>query len=361
MMKNDHRRFKLSSKWKFTALVFLVMFVFSVLLISVTISATISYLLFQAGIMPPIYGNRFPAILAFMMLASPVIGALLASIAGSYSLRPLRAMNNAMAKVTSGNFDVKVDESGPLELKRLAVSFNEMTKELSSIETLRSDFVSNISHEFKTPVVSIRGFAKLLKKNSLTLEQRDEYLDIIISESDRLTQLSSNVLLLSRLESTEKVIELTSFSLDEQIRRSILLLEPQFQRKQLELIVNLESVQMISNEEMLQHIWINLLSNAVKFSPEGGTITIELTSDENSIAVSISDSGIGMDEEVKKHIFDKFYQGDPSRSTEGSGLGLSLVKRILELTDGFISVESEPEKGTCFTVRFSKEESEPVS
>jgi signal transduction histidine kinase len=232
----------------------------------------------------------------------------------------------------------------------MARSFNEMAQELSSIETLRSDFISNISHEFKTPIVSIKGFAKRLKKGTLSEEQRNEYIDIIISESDRLTRLSSNVLLLSRLENTEKVMEKALYPLDEQIRRAILLLEPQLQKKRLEVDAKIESVQIFAGEEVLSHLWINLLGNAIKFSPDGGTVGISLTQNGSEAVVTVSDTGAGMDEEMQRHIFDKFYQGDTSRATEGNGLGLSLVKRILELENGRISVDSEPGKGTRFIV-----------
>lgn len=185
---------------------------------------------------------------------------------------------------------------------------------------------------------------------TLTEQQREEYLDIIISETERLTRLTSNVLLLSKLESSDKLFEKVTYFLDEQIRRAILILEPQFEKKHLELNIDFEPVQIIANEEMMNHVWINLLENAIKFSPEGGTIEVRLRMNGHDAVVSISDTGIGMDENTKKHVFDKFFQGDQSRSTDGSGLGLSLVKRILELSDGHAEIDSVPGKGTCFTV-----------
>jgi signal transduction histidine kinase len=243
-----------------------------------------------------------------------------------------------------------VEADGTREISRLAVSFNEMTKELASIETLRNDFISNISHEFKTPIVSIRGFAKRLKKDTLTQQQREEYLDIIISETERLTRLSSNVLLLSKLESTDKVLEKTIYSLDEQIRRSILILKPQLEKKNLELEVELQPTQITANEEMLSHVWLNLLENAIKFSHEAGTIKAALQSNGKVAVVSICDTGIGMDTTVKRHVFDKFYQGEQSRSIDGNGLGLSLVKRILELSNGHATIDSTFGEGTCITI-----------
>jgi signal transduction histidine kinase len=314
------------------------------------ISGSILYFFTKSGILPPFSESRFPIIIAYLLLISLLIGTILAIIGGGWFLRSHRRLIEATKEVASGNFNIRVEESGIREVARLAKSFNEMAKELSSIETLRSDFISNISHEFKTPIVSIKGFARRLKRNSLTEEQRNEYLDIIISESERLTRLSSNVLLLSRLENTEKDIEKAEYSLDEQIRRAILLLEPQLQKKQLEVDARIETVQIFAGEEMLNHLWINLLGNAIKFSPNGSTVKITVLQKDNEAIVTISDMGEGMDDDIKKHIFVKFYQGDSSRATEGNGLGLSLVKRILELENGSISVESEPGKGTRFTV-----------
>jgi signal transduction histidine kinase len=336
---------------RLSTLLFLVLFVFIVLLVSIFVSIRIAVFLVSMDMIPPIIeANRLQLGFTFTLLVSLLIGIVMTVTGGKYFLRPLQRLNSATKEIASGNFNVHVDTIGSKEMVSLAESFNEMAAELASVETLRSDFVSNISHEFKTPVASIKGFAKRLKKNSLTQEQRDEYLDIILSESERLIRLSGNVLLLSKLESTVSDNEKSSFSLDEQIRRTVLLLEPQLQIKGIEIDVNLEEVMIIANEEMLHHLWINLLSNAIKFSPYGGTVGIALKQNGENIIVSVSDAGIGMDEEVKKHIFDKFYQGDRSRATAGNGLGLSLVKRILELEGGRVEVDSELDKGTCFTI-----------
>lgn len=329
---------------------FLVLFVFVILLVSIAISGGLSYLLINAGILPPLSEKRFPVVLIFLLLVSLFIGTLLAIIAGDHFLRPLRDLEAATKEVAAGNFNIKVAVNGSREINRLAISFNEMTTELAGIEKLRSDFINNISHEFKTPIVSIRGFARRLKKSTLTEQQREEYLDIIIAETERLTRMSSNVMLLSKLENTEKLFEKANYFLDEQIRKAILLLKPQLEKKSLDLEISLEPMGIAANEEMMSHVWINLLENAIKFSPEGGAIGVMLKSNGNHASVSISDKGIGMDAEVKKHIFDKFYQGDDSRVTEGSGLGLSLVKKILQLCGGKITIESTPGKGSCFTV-----------
>ena len=331
-------------------LTLLVILIFFILFISIFISGLTMFFVIRIGILSPLEESYFPIPLIFLLLVSLFIGTILSIFGGKRFLRPIRNLIEATNEIASGNFDVRVEIGRGHEIHRLATSFNKMAKELSSIETLRSDFVSNISHEFKTPVSSIRGFARRLKKDTLTKEQRDEYLDIIISESERLTRLSSNVLLLSKLESIEKVYEEAEYSLDEQIRRSILLLEQQLRTKRLELDTDIKRARIYANEELLSHLWINLLGNAIKFSPDGGIIKVTLDMIGTDAIVTISDMGIGMDEEVKKRIFDKFYQGDNSRSIEGNGLGLSLVKRILELENGSIKVDSDIGKGTCFTV-----------
>ncbi|MCL1795966.1 MAG: HAMP domain-containing histidine kinase [Clostridia bacterium] len=328
----------------------LVLFVFIILFISMNISGFILFLLMNTGVVSPSSIGRVIPITIFLLLFSLIVGTILTLLGGERFLRPLRKLTEATKEIASGNFDVRVEAGGPHELGRLAQSFNEMAGELAGIETLRSDFISTISHEFKTPIVSIRGFARQLKKNSLTAEQRDEYLDIILSESDRLTRLSSNVLLLSRFESTEKITGQTVYDLDEQLRRTVLLLEPQLQKKQLEVNFYAESVRIRANEEMLSHLWINLLDNAVKFSPAGDVIGITLKRDGQNAVTVLSDNGPGMDVETKRRIFEKFYQGDPSRATEGNGLGLSLVKRISDLANGTITVDSEPGAGSVFTV-----------
>ena len=294
--------------------------------------------------------KRLMLIIVYMVLVSVFTGTILAWVGSKRFLRQINELAEATKEVASGNFNIRIQTGNAREMMLITNNFNEMVKELSNIETLRADFVSNISHEFKTPIASIRGFARRLKKDTLTTPQRNEYLDIIISESERLTRLAGNVLLLSRLENTEKIFEKDVYLLDEQIRRTVLLLEPQLQKKRLEVDVALEATRIFASEEMLSHLWINLLGNAIKFSLYDGTIKITLDVAGDEAVATISDAGIGMDDEVKKHIFDKFYQGDQSRATEGNGLGLSLVKRILELENGRIAVDSELGKGTRFTV-----------
>lgn len=340
---------------RLSTLLTLVVFVFFILLVTMIITSCVSYLLIWLGILSATDSNELVILFLFVLLFSVVLGTALTSVTGRLFMRPISRMITATSEIANGNFDVRVDASGTEEMKRLAEGFNNMAMELGSVETMRSDFVSNISHEFKTPVVSIRGFARLLKKGDISQEQREEYLDIIISESERLTRLSSSVLLLSKLDSTDNVYEREVFSLDEQLRRVILMLQPQIEKSELALTVNLMPVKVKSNAEMLQHVWINIISNAVKFSSQNGSITISLAQTGGEAVATIEDMGVGMDEEVQRHIFDKFYQGDKSRSVDGNGLGLALAKRIVELCGGTIEVESEPDFGSVFTVRLPAE------
>ena len=225
-----------------------------------------------------------------------------------------------------------------------------MTHELSSTEIFRNDFIHNFSHEFKTPIISIRGFARQLYKGNLTPEQQNEFAKIIMDESEHLANMSSNVLLLSKLESQEIVSDKEVFSLDEQLRTCMLMMEEQWSDKNLTIDMDLDEIEYYQNKDLLYHVWMNLFSNAVKFTKENGTINVQCHTASDAVYVVVSDNGIGMNEETKKHIFDKFYQGDTSHATAGNGLGLSLVKRIIEMMGGRISVESNLGKGSTFIV-----------
>lgn len=291
---------------------------------------------------------RYTVIMALIICSS--IGGLLVLIAVRQITKPVKRLTRAAQEVAKGNFDIQIDYDSTDEIGVLTRNFNRMVRELRNMEYLRKDFLSNVSHEFKTPIASIQGFAKLLKDSTLPPERFDEYTDIIISESDRLSKLASNVLKLSRLENQDIVSLKQEFSVDEQIRRVLLLLEQRWTEKEMELDLRLEPVRWVGNEEMLEQIWINLIGNAIKFSDPGGYLKIRLYRKNFIVVAEIEDHGIGMDENVQKRIFDKFYQGDSSHSKEGNGLGLAIVKRILELCKGEIACKSEPGVGTRFTI-----------
>ena len=289
-------------------------------------------------------------------IISIVIGTTLSFFMSHLPLRPLHTLIRAIHEVSAGNYDVKIHLEHPKEFQELSECFNQMTEELAGIEMFRSDFINNFSHEFKTPIVSILGFAKLLKSQKLNACQSKEYLDIIIEESKRLSELSTTVLTLSKVESLTLLTNKTVYSLSEQIRESILLLESKWSKKQIHFDIDMEEVVIKANEQLLKQVWMNLLDNAIKFSPAAGCIAITLHLNNENIIFAVKDQGAGMDGRIKKYIFDKFYQGDPSHHTEGNGLGLPLVKKILELHKGEISVRSQPGKGSDFIITIPLDE-----
>ncbi|QFF98413.1 sensor histidine kinase [Psychrobacillus glaciei] len=288
------------------------------------------------------------------LLTTILLGSLLTLLAVSMIVKPIKAITKASIEVANGHFDIRIKEKGNDEVTELARNFNIMAKELKANEYLHKEFVSSVSHEFKTPITSIHGFGKLLKDKQTSEELREEYLDIIIAESERLSKLSTNLLLLTELDHQVNILQKGSFSLDEQIRTVLLLLQEQWDHKNIELEVDLEEVSFIGNEELLQQVWINLMVNAIKFTANAGTISVKLKVRDDFILASISDNGIGIAESEQEIIFDRFYKADKSRSTSGTGLGLSIVKNIVQLHKGRVWVESELGDGSTFYVQLKK-------
>ncbi len=286
-----------------------------------------------------------------------VLGTLLSIPITRYFLMPVRRLAKATKQVAGGDFTVSVPEvRTPRELQELIYGFNSMVKELGSIEMFRNDFIGNFSHEFKTPINSILGFAKELQNDSsLTDKQKKEYLQIIVNESERLSNMANNVLLLTDLEHTTQLTDVSLFSLDEQLRRTLLLLESHWSEKDIELDIDLDTVNYKSNEEILSHLWINLLSNAIKFSHVGGKVRIQCKDTDSNIKVSVYNEGQGISAENIERIFDKFYQCDTSHKSEGYGLGLPLCKRVAELCGGHIRAQSEVGSFTEITVYLPKQ------
>ncbi|MGC5324722.1 sensor histidine kinase [Brevibacillus sp. SYSU BS000544] len=260
----------------------------------------------------------------------------------------------ALKRMAKGDFDVKlnlqVEERHPFS--ELAQSINHMAVELSQMERMRQEFISNVSHEIQSPLTSISGFARALQNEELSAEERNHYLAIIETESLRLSKLSDNLLKLTSLESEHHPFEPTSYRLDKQLRKIVLSCEPQWMEKELKMDVDLEEVNLIADEDLLSQVWVNLISNCIKFTPNGGTIGIHLRLENDRVVVRISDTGIGIALEDQEHIFERFYKVDKSRNrfNGGSGLGLAIVKKIVEIHQGSISVQSKPGKGATFTV-----------
>lgn len=285
------------------------------------------------------------------MIGSAIIGSVITIFVGKLIIIPVVNISEAFNDLSKGDFSVRVpNDEKIVEIREMADRFNAMVYDLSHIETLRNDFVANVSHEFKTPIAAIEGYATLLQDDSLDKDKHDHYVEKIIDNSRRLSELSSNILSLSKLENQEMVINQKDYRLDEQLRKTVLLLENKWSSKSIEFDIDLPKQIFYGNEPLLYQVWFNILDNAIKYSPTGGIIQITLTNREKEISVSISDEGSGMTEEVQKHIFEKFYQGDVSRKAEGNGLGLALVKRIVDLCKGTVTVNSKLGAGTTFTV-----------
>lgn len=252
--------------------------------------------------------------------------------------------------VAEGNLDIELEFKNAGEYELIYSNFNKMVKELKCTKLQMENFINDFSHEFKTPITSIKGFAELLIDTGISEEEKKQYLEIIVDESKRLAELSENTLLLSKLESKQIVTYKEVFSIDEQIKRCAIILFRELDKKKINLNMNLQSVDYYGNPNIVCQIWINIINNAIKFTHENGEITIVMVKNKENILVDISDNGIGMDEETIKHIFRKYYQRDSSHITKGNGLGLSIVQRIVKLCNGEISVISLPGSGSTFSV-----------
>lgn len=285
------------------------------------------------------------------------VGIALIIVVASRIIRPIRSITEATKKVAAGDFTVKVNTKRKDEIGNLADNFNVMVDELNSIDHLRKDFISNVSHELKTPIASIQGFTKLLADDNISKEEKDEYINIILEETARLSNLSSNMIKLSKFENQEIVTNQKEYKLDEQLRKAIIMLEEKINQKNIEVTLNAEPITIIQDEDLIMEIWINLLNNAVKFTKENGKIEIEVKEKDDFIIVEIKDNGIGISKEKQERIFEKFYQAEKSHSSDGSGLGLAIVKRIIDLVDGKIDIESEEGKGTTFKVFLKSDKS----
>lgn len=285
----------------------------------------------------------------WIFLVSMVLGSVLILLVVRSVVRPIQRLSSASKEVAQGNFDIRLEVDSPDELGQLTEDFNLMTRELGNIEHMRKDFVSNVSHEFKTPITAIRGFAKLLREGALSEEQHREYTDIIIDESDRLSHLSTNLLKLSELDTTLIHRHSATFSLDEQVRKTILILESQWMKKDLGFDIELEAVSYTGDEYLIHEVWLNLIQNAVKFSRESSTIQVSLKKIDTIIRFDITNTGHAIAKADQDRIYERFYKGDKSRSKDGNGLGLAIVRKIVEGAGGKVFFVSEEDQ-TTFTV-----------
>ena len=280
-----------------------------------------------------------------------LVGILVTSQLSKFFFDPIKKLRGAMDKVAKGDYSVRLKErSTSKEIMEIYTGFNLMVHELSSTEILQTDFVSNVSHEFKTPISAIEGYSTLLQDSDNLDDDQREYVEKILLNTGRLSSLVGSILLLSKLENQQIPTNQTQYRLDEQIRQSVVALETAWVQKSIELDVDLDRASYVGNEPMMRHVWDNLISNAVKYSPDGGTVKLRLVKKPRRLVFTVEDQGPGLSEEAKKHIFDKFYQGDTSHKQEGNGLGLALVKRILTIEKGQITAENIPEGGCRITV-----------
>lgn len=339
MLKKIGRR-TIGFTWYFTVLSMLLIF------ISVSIALFISELVNSelnrtVGFTTPWFQVLFSLLIAFGLTV----------LIGWFLVRPIRRLQEAMDAVAEGDFSASVpNRTNIREIESINHSFDVMVKELKATEILQSDFVSNVSHEFKTPLNAIEGYAMLLQDESLTVEERSAYIEKIRVNTQRMSTLVGNILLLSRLDTQAIEGQKRRYRLDEQVRQSIVFLEPRWSEKEIEFDVSMDELYYFGNESLTLHVLNNLVENAIKFSPRGGVIGITLKEMDGRLVLVIEDGGEGIDDAAKKHIYDKFYQSDTSHKEEGNGLGLALVKKILDLADGSISAENRTEGGARFTV-----------
>lgn len=292
---------------------------------------------------------RFPLVVE-LLVCGLLIGIFVTSALARLFFDPIKKLGAAMEKVSDGDFSVRLETKSSLkEIKEIYSGFNLMVEELNAIEILQTDFASNVSHEFKTPINAIEGYAMLLQGCEELDETQREYVDKIVFNTKRLSSLTGSILLLSRLENQSIPTNQSEFFVDEQIRQSIVDLEPAWEKKDIEFDVDMDNAVYYGNEKLMRHVWDNIIGNAIKFNPVGGLVVVRLRKLNEKIAVTVDDNGPGISDEAKKRIFDKFFQADSSHQEEGNGLGLALVKKILTLEGGEIFVENI-DGGCRFTV-----------
>lgn len=279
------------------------------------------------------------------------IGVIISAIVSNYILKPISRLREAMNKVVDSDFSVQLDENQIVyEVENLYRAFNLMVKELSGIERFQSEFTSIISHEFKTPLATIQGYIQLLQAPDISEEDKNDYYQKILNASRRLSTMTNNILKLTKLDNQAISIENQDYRLDEQIRQSILFLQPQWEEKNISLTIDLDPVTFYGNEGLMEQVWINLIANAIQYNRPGGQIIVQLINEEDQIKLKIEDTGIGIPQDKLKHIFEAFYQVDRSRFSSGNGLGLAIVKRIIDLHKGHIHYDSVYGEGTIIHI-----------
>lgn len=293
---------------------------------------------------------RITLMLCFALMCALLAGTVTA-VMSKRILSPVVKLSTALSTVAKGDFTVRLEgDSAIKEIRQSFNNFNAMARKLAATETLQRDFVTNVSHEFKTPINAIEGYATLLQSDEELSPDQEENIEKILLNTRRLSELVGNILLLSKIENLAMPVKRERYRLDEEVRQAIVALETRWTEKKIELDIELDETAFTGNHMLMIHVWQNLIDNAIKFSPERGTICMRLKKEEGRIAFCIRDHGQGIEEGAMEHIFDKFYQGDTSHKSEGNGLGLSLVKYIVEIHGGEIRAENCSDGGSRFTV-----------
>lgn len=349
------KREKKKSSGKFNLTLLYTLLVFCLLLASLLVAGGLSYLLSRLGVLVGFISpeDSTLSLVIFMALVSLVVGTGLTLMTSRGPLHPFHSIINQLNRLARGDFSARLIFDKPLQnnpgFRKVSDSFNKMARELENTEMLRSDFVNNFSHEFKTPIVSIAGFAKLLRRGNLSDAEKQEYLRIIEEESLRLADMATNVMDLTRIENQTILTNVTRFNLSEQLRSCVLLLENKWSRRELTPDLEFEEYDIWGNEELLRQVWINLLDNAIKFSPSTGEIRVRIGQNERETRVEITNYGSDIPPEKLDKIWAKFYQADESHATRGNGIGLAVVKQVVELHGGHAQAQSN-DGATTFTV-----------
>ena len=324
--------------------------VFIILTCTLIIAMSLTFVLYRLGIWTAQRVGIF-TVLAGISVLSLLLGTAITVILSGNIVRPVNALSTAMQRVANGDYDVKLETKSNFEIiRRVYSDFNHMVDELNAVETLRNDFVSNVSHEFKTPLSSVEGYAMLLQDESLSAEARSEYTERIVVSTRRLSTLVSNILMITKIENQTMPFTLSSYRVDEQVRQSILLLENKWSEKNIGFEMDMDSIEFCAVEGLLGNVWSNLIDNAIKFSPEGEIIYISLKEKDDMLSFKIANRGEPMSGETLKRIFEKFYQEDTSHKREGNGLGLALVKKIVRVHGGSVSAVNTEDGLIEFTV-----------
>ena len=336
------------------------LFTFAILAVSLLLALGVMYILTRLNLLPfsAVGLSGTLQVLLLMAAISLIVGTCLSALAVRIPLKPINWLIDQMNRLAAGDFQARVHFSKTIDMVpaflQVEESFNKMAEELGNTEMLRQDFINNFSHEFKTPIVSIAGFAKLLQRADLEEAQRREYIDAIVEESQRLSNMATNVLKLTKVENQSILTGVSRYNLSEQIRSAVLLLQDQWSAKHLELELDFPEVSITANEEMMQEVWINLVHNAVKYSPEYGPLQVRIAETDTAIEVQVANSGEIPRADLER-VFQKFYQADHSHFSAGNGVGLAIVKRVVELHGGTVKAESMS-GAVIFTVRLPKGE-----